>query len=172
VKNLWAPWRMDYIKTQNSDDQGCIFDQAPDRPYDRENLILLRYGQTVVLLNRYPYANGHLLVAPGRHTGELADLTAEEHAALMRMVADSMTILTKHYAPHGFNVGLNLGTAAGAGLADHLHFHIVPRWEGDHNFMTVLAEIRTIPEHIEQTFDQLLNDFQALAPGTFSDRHE
>ena len=114
----------------------------------------------MVLLNRFPYANGHLLVAPSRHVGDISDLEQEEGAALFALLQDTVEILRKHFRPDGFNVGLNLGPVAGAGQPEHLHFHIVPRWEGDHNFMTVLAEVRTIPEHIENTFDLLLPDFQ------------
>ena len=116
----------------------------------------------VVLLNRFPYANGHLLVAPRRHVADLVDLTEEENQHLMSMLAQSCTILRRHLTPDGINIGLNLGKVAGAGIVDHLHFHLVPRWQDDHNFMTVCAEIRTISQHIERTFDLLLDDFQAL----------
>lgn len=162
MKNLWTPWRMDYILGKEGDDEGCIFDKARNRRHAKEHLILYRDPLTVVLMNRFPYANGHLLVAPARHVAELADLTPEENAALLGMISKSVAILETHCLPHGFNIGLNLGRAAGAGLAEHLHFHIVPRWEGDHSFITVLSEIRTIPEHIARTFDRLLPDFTAL----------
>jgi len=113
-------------------------------------------------LNRFPYANGHLLLAPSRHVADVSDLLPEENTSLFSLIREAVTILRKHKKPDGFNIGLNLGKVAGAGHPDHLHFHIVPRWEGDHNFMTVLDEVRTIPEHIEATFDQLLPDFQEL----------
>ena len=163
MKNLWTPWRMAYITGREGRQEGCIFDRAPDRAHDKGNLILCRDLLTVVLLNRFPYANGHLLVAPQRHVADITDLTAEENGALMQTIQKSVTILRKHFAPDGFNIGLNIGEVAGAGLADHLHFHVIPRWDGDHNFMTVLAEVRTIPQHIEQTFDLLLPEFQKLS---------
>lgn len=162
MKNLWTPWRMEHILGQAEKYQGCIFEAAPEQRHAREHLLLCRDKSCVVLLNRFPYANGHLLVAPVRHVADLADLSGKEAAALMEMVRAATTILRKHLQPDGFNIGLNLGAAAGAGIADHLHFHIVPRWQGDHNFMTPLAEVRTIPEHLDSTFERLLPDFQGL----------
>lgn len=152
---------MSYILGKGGE-KGCIFDAATGKAYDKENLLLYRDSLVVVLLNRFPYANGHLLVAPTRHAAELADLSHEENGAIMEMLRESVAVLKKHIRPDGFNVGLNLGKTAGAGLAEHLHFHVIPRWEGDHNFMTVVADIRTIPEHIDRTFDKLLPDFQEL----------
>jgi len=162
MKNLWAPWRMTYIQENDPLAKECIFEAGTGKKHEKEGLLLYRDALTVVLLNRFPYANGHLLLAPSRHLGDINDLLPEESGALFGMIRESVAILTKHKNPDGFNVGLNLGTAAGAGHPDHLHFHVVPRWNGDHNFMTVLAEVRTIPEHIENTFDQLLPDFQEL----------
>ena len=162
MNTLWTPWRMDYILGKEGREPGCIFDCSLDKPFDKEGLILSRDKLVVSLLNRFPYANGHLLIAPARHTGELSDLSPEESSALMEQIRNSVAILEKHLQPDGFNVGLNLGSVAGAGLAEHLHFHVVPRWNGDHNFMTVVSEIRTIPQHIELTFDMLLADFQNL----------
>lgn len=153
---------MDYILGNEKLQQGCIFCFSREKSFDKQGLILSRSADTVILLNRFPYANGHLLIAPNRHAGELADLTAAESASLMEQVRHSVAILKKHLQPDGFNIGLNIGAVAGAGLADHLHFHIVPRWNDDHNFMTVISEIRTIPQHIDQTFDMLLPDFQDL----------
>jgi ATP adenylyltransferase len=160
MKNLWTPWRMAYVTGQEGRRAGCIFDRNPDLDHDRTNLILCRDRLTVVLLNRFPYTNGHLLIAPTRHIAEITDLSAAENSGLMQMIQTSVAILRKEYAPDGFNIGLNIGAVAGAGLADHLHFHVVPRWNDDHNFMTVLAEVRTIPEHIEHTFDRLLPAFR------------
>jgi len=162
MKNLWTPWRMTYIKKKEDAGKGCIFEAGTEKNYEKESLLLYRDALTVVFLNRFPYANGHLLLAPCRHIGDINDLLPEESARLFGMIRNSVAILRKHKNPDGFNVGLNLGTVAGAGHPDHLHFHVVPRWEGDHNFMTVLAEVRTIPEHIENTFDILLPDFQEL----------
>ena len=153
---------MEYVGKQAQKDKSCLFEAGAEKKYAKESLLLYRDSLTVVLLNRYPYANGHLLLAPSRHTGDINDLLPEESGALFAMIRDCVAILQKHKNPDGFNIGLNLGTVAGAGHPDHLHFHVVPRWEGDHNFMTVLSEVRTIPEHIENTFDLLLPDFQAL----------
>lgn len=162
MKNLWTPWRMEHILGQTKKYPGCLFEAAPDRRHAQEYLLLYRDRLCVVLLNRFPYANGHLLVAPARHVADLADLRPDEATALMEMVRTATGILRKHLQPDGFNIGLNLGAAAGAGIADHLHFHLIPRWQGDHNFMTPLAEVRTIPEHLDSTFARLLGDFQEL----------
>ncbi len=166
MKTLWAPWRMSYILGQEGHKVDCIFDFPEDTTFDKEALLLFKDKYTEVLLNRFPYANGHLLVAPVRHAADLADLAPIEAAALMTTLQAAITILRQHMRPDGLNVGLNLGAVAGAGQADHLHFHIVPRWEGDHNFMTVTADIRSIPQHIAHTFDELLTDFQTLAQNT------
>lgn len=162
MKNLWTPWRMSYILGEKDDEGGCIFEADPQSTHSKKRHILYRDELVVVLMNRFPYANGHLLVAPARHISEITALELKENHSIMEMIQKSVTILKSHLKPDGFNIGLNLGEVAGAGLANHLHFHIVPRWEGDHNFMTVLSEVRTIPEHIANTFDQLLPDFEAL----------
>jgi len=162
MKNLWTPWRMEHILGQVEKYPGCIFEAAPEQSHALKHLLLYRDQLCVVLLNRFPYSNGHLLVAPARHVADLADLQTDEAAALMEMVRAATAILRQHLKPDGFNIGLNLGAAAGAGIADHLHFHIIPRWQGDHNFMTPLAEVRTIPEHLDSTFARLLGDFQEL----------
>lgn len=161
MKNLWTPWRMEYIEGKAGREAGCIFCAAPDLPHSKEHLILCRDGNLAVLMNRFPYANGHLLVAPARHVADITDLTASETAAIGAMLQKCTAILREALRPDGFNIGLNLGEVAGAGIASHLHYHIVPRWHGDHNYMTVLADIRTIPEHIARTFDRLLPEFQA-----------
>jgi len=153
---------MSYIQDKEPQEKGCIFEAGMGKPHDKESLLLYRDNLSVVLLNRFPYANGHLLLAPSRHVADVSDLLPEENTSLFSLIREAVTILRKHKKPDGFNIGLNLGKVAGAGHPDHLHFHIVPRWEGDHNFMTVLDEVRTIPEHIEATFDQLLPDFQEL----------
>jgi ATP adenylyltransferase len=162
MNTLWTPWRMEHVLGTAPVLSGCLFEPSGTAIQDKTDLLLCRDALTVVLLNRFPYANGHLLVAPRRHLADLTELNGEENARLMAMLAASCTILRRHLRPHGINVGLNLGKIAGAGITDHLHFHIVPRWEGDHNFMTVCAEIRTIPQHIEQTFDLLGPDFLDL----------
>ncbi len=159
MKTLWTPWRMEHVLGNIPKIEGCIFEPPGTAIHDKHSLLLYRDRWTVVLLNRFPYANGHLLVAPTRHLADLTGLTLQEQGKLMQRVTQCCTILRDVLAPDGLNVGLNLGQTAGAGIADHLHFHIVPRWDGDHNFMTVCAEVRTIPQHIETTFDNLLPHF-------------
>ena len=165
MKNLWAPWRMTYILGE--DDTGknlpCIFcvDAEKAGP-DRDRLILYAGDSTMVMMNRYPYNNGHLLVAPRKHVPDLSGLSPEDMAALLSMVRESIDIMKKQANPDGFNVGLNLGRVAGAGVEQHMHFHIVPRWNGDTNFMTVFDDVRVVPEHILATYDRLLPHFNAL----------
>ncbi len=134
---------------------GCLFEPPGKAVQDKKLLLLYRDEHSLVLLNRFPYANGHLLIAPARHISCITQLTADENTRLFATVQQSADILQQHLKPDGLNIGINIGPSAGAGIADHLHVHIVPRWEGDHNFMTVLGEIRTIPEHIERTWDAL-----------------
>lgn len=165
IKNLWAPWRMEHVLGRAEKVAGCLFEPPGDTPCDPEFLLLYRDSLTVTLLNRFPYANGHLLIAPRRHVGDLTELSQEENQGVMTILQQSCNILRRHLQPDGFNIGLNMGTVAGAGITDHLHFHVVPRWQGDHNFMTVTGEIRTIPEHISRTFELLKPDFQHLLFG-------
>lgn len=162
MKTLWTPWRISHVLGKEPTADYCIFEPPGGANHDKENLLLFRAACGVVLLNRFPYANGHLLVAPVRHVGDLCDLSEKESAELMNLVQACVKILQEHLGPDGFNIGCNLGETAGAGIADHLHFHIVPRWAGDHNFITVISDVRTIPEHIEATFDRLLPSFTLL----------
>lgn len=162
MKSLWAPWRMEYINGRAGRERGCIFCPTSEARSSEAELRLYADQTASVLMNRFPYANGHLLIAPRRHVADLTELTPAEHASCMHLLSKSVTILRHHLNPDGCNIGLNLGTTAGAGIAAHLHWHLVPRWEGDHNFMTVVGEIRTIPEHLERTFARLLPDFQAI----------
>lgn len=164
MKTLWTPWRMEHVLGLTEKNSTCLFEPPGHSSHDKPHLLLYRDKRVVVLLNRFPYANGHLLVAPLRHLADITELAKDEHTQLMQMLAESCTILRNNLQPDGLNIGLNLGESAGAGIADHLHFHVVPRWEGDHNFMTVCADIRTIPQHINRTFDLLLPDFQNLLP--------
>lgn len=152
MKNLWAPWRIDYIKEEK--EEGCVFCEKPRESNDRENLILHRDKTSFIILNRFPYANGHLMVVPYKHTSNTQDLSGEEMAELMKLVNLSIELL-KVISPEGYNVGMNLGRAAGAGIDDHIHFHIVPRWVGDNNFMPVLGEIRVVPEYLDRTYEKL-----------------
>jgi ATP adenylyltransferase len=148
---------MEYILSEK--EKECIFCPALS---DEGNLALYKGSLSMVMMNKYPYINGHLLVAPKRHIAGLDDLTVEEMADLLRTVKNAIEILKKVMKPDGFNVGLNLGVVAGAGVEQHLHFHIVPRWHGDTNAMTVFAEVRVIPEHLEATYGNLKPHFEAL----------
>jgi ATP adenylyltransferase len=159
MKVMWAPWRAEYVLSNNKEN-GCIFCPAANQKSDAERLILKTGPASLVMMNRYPYNNGHLLVAPLKHASDLADLAETEHMELMRAVQESIAILKRVMKPEGFNVGLNLGRVAGAGVEDHLHFHVVPRWNGDTNLMTVIGDVRVIPEHIEQTYRKLLEHFK------------
>ena len=161
MKVLWAPWRMEYILTDQEKGE-CIFCPGDDRSQDEARLILYIGPQSMVVMNRFPYINGHLLVAPVRHGPDLEFLSDEEMLDLLTMVRRSIAILKKEISPEGFNVGLNLGRVAGAGVEEHVHFHIVPRWNGDTNYMTVFGEVRVIPEHIEETYHKLLPHFQEI----------
>jgi ATP adenylyltransferase len=155
-EKLWAPWRLNYIlATKDSPESGCFIcrglaDQA-DR--DRENLVLSRGSHSVVLLNRFPYNNGHLLIAPAAHKATLAELNEAEMVDVMQAQRRLMEALDGVLQPHGYNVGLNLGRVAGAGLPGHLHWHIVPRWNGDTNFMPVVSETRVIVQSLESLYD-------------------
>jgi ATP adenylyltransferase len=143
---LWAPWRMAYIGGPK--ESGCIFCTKPLAEDRGESLVLASNPHTSVMLNKFPYANGHLMVAPRRHTDDLMELDAAEHAALAEMLRESIAVVKEEFRPDGVNVGMNLGAAAGAGVADHLHWHIVPRWVGDTNFMPLIGEVRVVPEHL------------------------
>jgi ATP adenylyltransferase len=160
VKVLWAPWRMEYILGQDKT-PGCIFCPEPGEDL-AERLILFSGRYSRIMMNKYPYINGHLLVSPLRHTPDLNELTPAEMLDLLSKVRESLAILKKAMSPDGFNVGLNLGVVAGAGVESHLHFHIVPRWNGDTNFIPVFAEVRVIPEHFRQTYERLAPHFRAL----------
>jgi ATP adenylyltransferase len=161
MKVLWAPWRMDYILGQDRP-KSCIFCPEPGEDF-RDKLVLFSGSLTRVMMNKYPYINGHLLVSPIRHTPGLDELTPAEMLDLLIKLRESMAILTRVMRPDGFNVGLNLGEVAGAGMESHLHFHVVPRWNGDTNFIPVFAEVRVIPEHFRQTYERLAPHFQALS---------
>jgi ATP adenylyltransferase len=155
TKPLWAPWRLEYI-TQAGDEVGCVFCDEGAGGVAHDDSLLVHAGETgLALLNKYPYSSGHLMVAPRRHLGELAALTNEEILELHRLAVVAIDTLDRVYGPGGFNLGWNLGHAAGAGIADHVHQHVVPRWPGDTNFMPVLADVKVIPEHLLETRDRL-----------------
>ncbi len=158
MKNLWAPWRIDYILGKK--EPYCIFCPEGNGHSDEERLILYRGKKIMVVMNKYPYNNGHLLVAPWKHVSNIVDLDEEEMLDIMICIQHCVKILKKTMRPDGFNVGLNLGAAAGAGIEEHLHFHVVPRWNGDTNFLAAIADIRCIPEHLRQTYKKLKPFFQ------------
>jgi ATP adenylyltransferase len=149
VKQLWAPWRLEYIKSAD-EDSGCVFCRAVEGE-DEERLVVRRGSRAIALLNKYPYSSGHLMVAPTRHVGEYGDLDEVEVLELHRLSSAGMGALADIYAPQGYNVGWNLGRIAGAGVVDHVHLHVVPRWAGDTNFMPVLADTKVLPEHLQET---------------------
>lgn len=157
MKTMWAPWRMEYILSEKQD--ACVFCEALS---ENDDLTLYAGNATLVMMNKYPYINGHLLVAPVKHLSGLDQLEKHEMGELLATVEKSVGILKQVMNPDGFNVGLNLGKVAGAGVEEHLHFHIVPRWFGDTNALTVLADVRVIPEHLKTTYDNLKPQFDTL----------
>ena len=157
MKKIWAPWRMTYVRRQKKG--GCLFCLISGQKGDEENLILHGGDTTFVVMNRFPYNNGHLMVVPRRHCVDLESLETQEIADLFRLLTLSIRVLAASLAPDGYNVGINLGKAAGAGM-EHLHIHIVPRWSGDSNFMPVLSDTKVIPELVEQTYRKLRLAFQ------------
>jgi len=154
VKRLWAPWRMAYVAGARAPG-GCVLCSAPAAGDDRTQLVLHRSALGYLILNAYPYASGHLMAVLYRHVSTLAEATADERAELMTLAALATTALGAEYGAEAFNVGLNQGRAAGAGIADHLHLHVVPRWGGDANFMAVIGEVRVLPETLSTTYDRL-----------------
>ncbi len=149
TRPLWAPWRLEYIQ-QADELEGCVFCLAAAGA-DEETLVVHRGTRAFALLNKFPYSSGHLLVAPFRHVGEFGGLSDDEALEVHRLAAGGMAALAETYAPQGHNVGWNLGRIAGAGVVDHVHLHVVPRWAGDTNFMPVLADVKVLPEHLSAT---------------------
>ncbi len=157
-ERLWAPWRLKYIEQAPpavEGGTGCIFLDLPAQNDDRRNLILHRGDTAFVMLNAFPYTNGHLMVAPFRHTNDITALTDAELLEINQLVAASVRWITRAYKPDGFNIGVNVGRAAGAGIPTHIHWHIVPRWDGDTNFMGVVGDVRVLPQSLEESYDRL-----------------
>jgi len=177
MKTLWAPWRAEYIYCAGSQDsiarKHCLFCHLLKSEDDEAKLILYRGRLAFVVMNRFPYNNGHLMVAPNRHTANLETVSAPESAELFKLVQKSVAVLRRGLKPHGFNVGANLGRVAGAGVAGHVHIHIVPRWQGDVNFMPFLSETKVISEHLAETYDRLRRGFPSgsRAVTTKTQRH-
>ncbi|MDD5702603.1 MAG: HIT domain-containing protein [Dehalococcoidales bacterium] len=158
MERLWAPWRVQYIRGKTPD--GCIFCDKPGENRDEENLILHRGDKNFVIMNAYPYNPGHLMVVPYRHIGKLEDMTDEERNDHYKIVSMALGILRADTNTDSFNLGMNLGRIAGAGIADHIHTHIVPRWNGDNNFMPVIGDTRVISESIQEIYSRLKGKFQ------------
>ncbi|NOZ85121.1 MAG: HIT domain-containing protein [Deltaproteobacteria bacterium] len=161
---LWAPWRMEYI--DQPAEKACFLCEYPKLNNDDETFILARSRHCFVIINKYPYTNGHVLVAPFRHEGDPLKLTIEEYQDLTETVRKSVSALRNAIGPHGFNVGFNLGRVAGAGLEEHLHFHIVPRWNGDNNMMPVIGAVRVISEGLAATYKKLSPHFKQIIGST------
>ena len=161
MERLWAPWRLAYIAGGKMD--GCIFCEFPKENRDEERLILDRGKHAYVIMNAFPYSNGHLLIVPFRHISDLGEFNDDENLDMMRLARKCCRALQGVCRPDGFNIGWNIGTAAGAGIADHVHMHVVPRWHGDTNFMPVLADVKVIPEAMETTYRKLKVEFDRLA---------
>ena len=157
---IWAPWRLAYVKDASKDiEEECIFCAKPAQDDDAENLIVHRGEHSFVILNLYPYTNGHLMVAPYEHIGRIQELSPETVAEMMSLAQLAMTRLEDVYSPHGYNVGFNQGRVAGAGVEHHIHMHVVPRWGGDTNFMPVIADTKVMPQTLEQSYEALKGAF-------------
>lgn len=166
MRQLYAPWRLEYIES-GTEPQGCIFCDFPaakDAGADAKNLIVARGEHAFHILNRYPYSAGHLMVVPYAHITDLATLSEEAFLGLHRELLRAQNAVRQVFKPHGLNVGMNLGRAGGAGIADHLHYHVVPRWLGDVNFMPVLADVKIISSHLEDSYARLHAALNAKSP--------
>jgi ATP adenylyltransferase len=161
MDRLWSPWRLEYV-TSNKVETGCIFCEVP-RPPAPDSLVVHEGSLCFVILNLYPYNNGHLMVVPYRHVASLSELTSDEVAETGLLLQRAEVALMEAYQPHGLNIGVNLGKPAGAGVLDHLHVHVVPRWAGDTNFMTVVGEMRVLPEELGQSAARLRPIFEKLS---------
>jgi len=157
MEHIWAPWRIKYIQMEKS--KGCILCEKPRQDSDAENYILFRGDKNFVMMNIYPYNPGHLMIAPYRHIDSLEGLSDEESHEHIDLTNRSIVVLRKVLNPEGFNLGINIGQAAGAGIADHVHTHIIPRWQGDTNFMTTVSDIRVVPEALAESYKKLKTEF-------------
>ena len=157
MEQIWAPWRIKYIQMEKT--EGCILCDKPGENNDALNYILYRGDKSFVMLNSYPYNPGHLMIAPYRHIANLEELTDEERNEHFKIVSRSIKMLRQVFNPAGFNIGINVGRVAGAGIDDHFHTHIVPRWQGDTNFMPVISDVRVVPEALTETYEKLRGKF-------------
>jgi len=159
MNHLWSPWRMEYIENNTKID-GCVFCVMQGMPDSPENLIAFRGKHSFVILNRYPYTSGHLMVVPYVHQPNLEELDPDTRAEMMELTTRCMTVLRSIYNPQAFNMGANIGEAAGAGIKEHVHIHIVPRWAGDTNFMSAVGDVRVLPESLESTWTRVKKGFE------------
>ncbi|MCP4265007.1 MAG: HIT domain-containing protein [Candidatus Brocadiaceae bacterium] len=157
MENIWAPWRKEFILSEKTGN--CFFCEAIEDNQDRKNLVLYRGKECFCILNKYPYNNGHLMVVPNLHKDELSKLSDSEMLEFITLTSDMKNVLSKKINPDGFNLGINFGKVAGAGVEDHIHFHIVPRWNGDTNFMPVIADTKVIPQSLDDLYIELKNSF-------------
>ncbi|RLF89189.1 HIT family hydrolase [Thermococci archaeon] len=174
MRRIWAPWRIKYIEIAKEESRKeCFLCEFPrqDKEKDKENKILLRATKSFIIMNSFPYNPGHLMVAPYRHVSEIGELTREEILEMWDLIKVAIQVIEKEMSPDGFNIGINIGRAAGAGLEDHIHIHVVPRWNGDTNFMPVLADVKVIPEALEETYDKLKSKLDQLKKER-KDNHE
>lgn len=164
MDRIWSPWRMAYIQAakEQGEDDGCIFCDLPAEGDDARTKILIRGQRAFVILNSFPYNPGHLMVAPFRHVGDLGAIETDEFAEVDALLTRSVRALEEEMEPHGFNLGMNLGRVAGAGIPGHLHWHVVPRWNGDTNFMPVVGQTRVLPELLDETYARLLPRLESV----------
>lgn len=162
MKRLWAPWRMEYILEAQESEGGCIFCEKPKENDDEKNLILHRSQRCFVILNKYPYNNGHLMIVPYVHESDFTKISTEIAIDMHLMIRQSILTMQNTIKPHGLNIGINLGRTAGAGIDEHMHYHIVPRWNGDTNFMPVISETKVVSEALHETWEKLSSEFKKL----------
>ncbi len=162
MEQLWAPWRMSYVTGIKKPEEGCVFCNKPQQNNDRENLVLFRGKKCFVVMNLFPYNNGHLMVIPYQHTSDILDLDGESAADLWNLVCLGKRVLTEAMQPQGFNIGMNIGRGGGAGIDQHIHMHIVPRWNGDTNFMPVIGKTKVISQALHETYDTLYPIFKSM----------
>ena len=162
MKKIWAPWRGEYIKGEKKVDNKCVFCELSKSEISNKTLVLYKSKFSFVLMNKFPYNNGHVMVIPNKHTDSFDLMNEDEYFDLSKLLKDSIKIIQVAFQPQACNIGMNLGKVAGAGIDEHLHYHIVPRWNGDTNFMPILAETKIISEHLDYSFDKLIKEFNNL----------
>lgn len=165
MDSIWAPWRMEFIEDKRQKEGGapCVFCELAQTPPNDKNLVLSHGETTYIVMNRFPYTNGHLMVVPYSHTADLKELPPKTHEEILRLTAKSLDILSERLHAEGFNCGMNVGRVAGGGIVDHFHWHIVPRWSGDHNFLPVLSKTRVMPQYLSETYERLQEDFKKMS---------